>query len=188
MKMLSYHIDDLDFGSVILGKFNGNRKGLWCCSIGAAMVGVSLFGLSRVQKNRFDKIEKLIVTSLQQPGRTFSTDIETENLIPWQEIMNDELTETERTILFQMENAGRHDGLFQAFSFGLPCFLIIVLSFKFDYFLGVFAGIFTYMAIRLWFVLKQDAMTPQMSSAIKKIRAKSQLTVSPNPPTSGQVD
>jgi len=179
---------NLDMGSAILGKFNGNRKGLWCCSVGAAMVAGSLFGLSRIQKNRLDKLENLLVTGSQQPAEIFSVDREAEVLIPWQEARKDDLTDTERKLLFQMETGGRHDGLFHAVSFGFPCLLIIAFSLKNDHLIGVFSGIITYVVLRLWFVLQQDAMTPQISSAIKKIRKQSQQTVSPNPPASGPVD
>jgi hypothetical protein len=52
-------------GSVMMGMFHGNRKGLWCCSIGASMIALSSYSLWRTQKIRMDELEKMFHSQSQ---------------------------------------------------------------------------------------------------------------------------
>jgi len=102
--------------------------------------------------------------------------------------MKEELTEYETKLLFQMENSGRWDGLFQSLTTGIPCAIIIALGIHFQSWMAIIAGVITYSGIRLWTVLQQDAMTPHISSAIKKLRTESQQYSRTEPRVRGPVD
>ncbi len=102
--------------------------------------------------------------------------------------MKEELTEYETKLLFQMENGGRWDGLFQSLTSGIPCVIIIALGVHFQSWMAIIAGVITYTGIRLWTVLQQDAMSPHIKSAIKKLRMESQQYSRTEPRVHGPAD
>lgn len=97
------------------------------------------------------------------------------------DLMKEELTEYEKKLLIQMENAGGRDGLTYALLSGIPCALILGLSIYFKSWIGMVSGTIAYAAIRLWIVIEQDAMSTHVSSAIKKLRKQSQPAGSSDP-------
>ena len=88
--------------------------------------------------------------------------------------MDHELTQTEESILAQMEAMGKWDTLTHELSLFVPCSITIILSACHNSVPGIWAGLVTYGGFRLWIATKQCATVPTLKSAIRKLRTQCQ--------------